>query len=251
MHPEGEMFTPYGATEALPVASIESREVLEETAAKTRAGAGTCVGRRFSGIDWRVIAIDDGPIANIDQTRTLPSGEIGELMVSGDVVTTRYVTRADQNALHKVLDGNRIWHRMGDVGYLDSHDRFWYCGRKSHRVRAATGPLFTEPCEAIFNTHPAVYRSALVGVGAPGEQVPVIIVEPWPEHRPGDSIALHQLLTELRTLGSQRALTAPVQHILVHRGRLPTDIRHNSKIFREQLAPWAAKQLGYKVHHQR
>lgn len=244
MHPEGEMFTPYGATEALPIASIESREVLEETAAKTRQGAGTCVGRRFSGIAWRVIAIDDGPIATVDRARELPPGEIGELMVSGDVVTTRYVTRSDQNALHKVQDGDRIWHRMGDVGYLDEQDRFWYCGRKSHRVRTAAGPLFTEPCEAIFNTHPSVYRTALVGVGQSGDQEPVIIVETWPEHRPRDSTGLHQLLTELQSLRSQHPLTASIRHILVHRGRLPTDIRHNSKIFREQLVPWAAKQLG-------
>ncbi len=244
MHKEGAMFTPYGATEALPIASIESRTVLEETAAKTRGGAGTCVGQRFSGIQWRVIAIDDGPLATIDKTRELPRGEIGELMVTGDVVTTQYITRTDQNALHKVKDGQQTWHRMGDVGYLDEQDRFWYCGRKSHRVRTAAGPLFTEPCEAIFNTHPHIYRSALVGVGRPGNQTPVIIVEPWPEHRPCISTQLHELLTALKALGQANSVTAGIQHILVHPGRLPTDIRHNSKIFREQLAPWAARQLG-------
>lgn len=244
MPSDGEMFTPYGATEALPVASIESRDVLGETAAKTRQGAGTCVGRRFAGIQWRIIAIEDGPIATIDLTRSLPQGEIGELMVAGDVVTTRYLTRTDQNAFHKVHDGDRIWHRMGDVGYLDQDDRFWFCGRKSHRVRTATGILFTEPCEAIFNTHPHIYRSALLGVGSPGDQIAVIVVEPWLEHRPRDSTALHQLLTELKELARRHKLTWSIDHILVHPGRLPTDIRHNSKIFREQLAPWAAKQLG-------
>lgn len=244
MHPDGEMFTPYGATEALPVASIESREVLAETAAKTRRGAGTCVGRKFSGIQWRVIAINDGPIATLAETRAMPPGEIGELMVAGDVVTTAYITRTDQNALHKVKDGDRIWHRMGDVGYFDELDRFWYCGRKSHRVRTATDTHFTEPCEAIFNTHPHVYRSALVGIGKPGDQTPVMIVEPWPEHRPRDSTALHQLLTELQALGQKYPLTARIKRILVHPRKLPTDIRHNSKIFRERLTPWAAKQLG-------
>ena len=246
MHSDGEMFTPYGATEALPLASIESREVLSETAAKTRGGAGTCVGRRFSGIQWRVIAIDDGPIPTIERTKCVARGEIGELMVAGDVVTTRYLTRNDQNALHKVTEGDRVWHRMGDLGYLDAQDRFWYCGRKSHRVRTATGPLYTEPCEAIFNTHPAVYRSALVGVGPIGEQTAVVIVEPWPEHRPRESTALHQLLTELHVLGRSHQVTSSINHVLVHQGRLPTDIRHNSKIFREQLAPWAAKQLGVR-----
>ncbi len=37
MHPDGLMFTPYGATEALPIASIESREVLDETAVLTES----------------------------------------------------------------------------------------------------------------------------------------------------------------------------------------------------------------------
>lgn len=244
MPKDAEMFTPYGATEALPIASIESRVVLEETAAKTRVGAGTCVGNRFSGIEWRVIAIEDGPISTLDKARELASGEIGELMVTGSVVTTQYITRTDQNALHKVKDGERVWHRMGDVGYLDEQDRFWYCGRKSHRVRTAAGPLFTEPCEAIFNTHPHVYRSALVGIGSPGQQEPVMIIEPWLEHRPRISTQLHELLTALKALGQTHPITAGIKHILVHPGRLPTDIRHNSKIFREQLAPWAAKQLG-------
>lgn len=244
MHADGEMFTPYGATEALPVASIESREVLEETAAKTRQGAGTCVGRRFRGIQWRVIAINDGPLPLIEQVTLLPPGEIGELMVSGDVVTTRYLTRTDQNALHKVRDSAGLWHRMGDVGYLDDQERFWYCGRKSHRVRTTVETLYTEQCEAIFNTHPHIYRSALVGLGKPDEQTPVVIVQPWPEHRPRDSTGLHQLQTELKALGRSHVLTSSVTQILVHPGSLPTDIRHNSKIFREQLAPWAAKQLG-------
>ncbi|QDV27864.1 fatty acid CoA ligase family protein [Aureliella helgolandensis] len=239
----GEMFTPYGATESLPVASIESREVLEETADKCDAGAGTCVGRRFSGIEWKVIAIDDGPLASIQDVRELPQGQIGELMVTGDVVTHQYVTRTDQNLLHKVQDGDRIWHRMGDVGYLDEQGRFWCCGRKSHRVRTAGGQLFTEPCEAIFNTHPHVHRSALVGIGELGSQQPVLIAELWPEHTPHDSLSRQQLIAQLRGIGKSHALTKSIEHILLYPKRLPTDIRHNAKIFREQLGPWAAKQL--------
>ena len=40
MAPDGRILTPYGATECLPVASIESREVLGETAAETARGRG-------------------------------------------------------------------------------------------------------------------------------------------------------------------------------------------------------------------
>jgi olefin beta-lactone synthetase len=240
---DANMFTPYGATEALPVASIESRTVLGGLSEKTQQGAGTCVGNKFSGIQWRVIAIEDGPIESIDQTTELASGQIGELMVSGDVVTTAYVTRLDQNPLHKVQDGQRIWHRMGDVGYLDDQGQFWFCGRKSHRVRTSSGDLFTEQCEAIFNQHSSIYRSALVGIGPAGKQTPVVVVEPWPEKMPKDSAATESLLGQLRSLCQSNSLAQSVEHFMIYPGRLPTDIRHNSKIFREQLAPWAEKML--------
>jgi acyl-CoA synthetase (AMP-forming)/AMP-acid ligase II len=239
---DGDVHTPYGATEALPVASISASEVLAETAAKSAAGAGTCVGRRFPGIEWRVIRITDEPIATINNAEILPPGEIGELIVRGPVVTTEYITRTECNALHKIADGITFWHRMGDVGYLDEQDRFWFCGRKSHRVITPAGTLFTIPCEAIFNQHPRVYRSALVGVGQPPDQRPVIIVEPWPEHRPRSPSDEHRLIEELRELARQHSHTVDIADFLLHES-LPVDIRHNAKIFREQLAEWAARRL--------
>ena len=240
-----ELHTPYGATEALPVASISSREVFERTGAKTAAGAGTCVGTRFSGIDWRVIAIEDGPLTDIADTRELPRGEIGELMVRGPVVTRRYVTRTDANALHKVEDGETFWHRMGDVGYLDEHDRFWICGRKTHRVTAADGVMFTLPCEAIFNGHPAIYRSALIGVGPAGQQIPVMVCEPWPESRPQSRGDRQRLVAELVARAAASPLTAPISadHILL-RDALPVSIRHYAYFFREKLRGWCANQVG-------
>jgi hypothetical protein len=116
------------------------------------------------------------------------------------------------------------------------------CGRKSHRVVTRAQTLFTEPCEAIFNQHPHVYRSALVGVGPLGQQRPVIIVEPWPEHMPKDRAAARKLLGELNSLGEQNILTRAIDTFFIH-ASLPVDIRHNAKIFREKLAVWAAKKL--------
>jgi acyl-CoA synthetase (AMP-forming)/AMP-acid ligase II len=230
----GEMHTPYGATEALPVATISASEVLGETAARSKAGAGTCVGKRFPGIDWKVIGIVEGPIPSLAEIEELPSGEIGELIVTGAVVTREYVTRRAANPLAKIAEGKRIWHRMGDVGYFDQQQRFWFCGRMAHRVQTAIGTLFTEPCEGIFNTHPAVYRSALVGVGPPGQQTPVIVVELWPEKRGPDPTTL---LNELKNLGKSNPITAEIDQFLIHPA-MPVDIRHNAKIFREKLAVW-------------
>jgi acyl-CoA synthetase (AMP-forming)/AMP-acid ligase II len=241
IHPEGDIYTPYGATEALPVASTSASEVLQETIARSRQGAGTCVGRRFSEIQWQVIRIDDGPLAQMTDVEPLPPGEIGELMVRGPVVTKEYATRTEANADHKVDDEGETWHRMGDVGYLDQEDRFWFCGRKAHRVRTANGVMFTVPCETIFNQHPSIYRSALVGIGPKDQQRPVIIVELWPDKEPANDQEQRDLVQELLTLAAQHQLTRPIQEVLIHPS-LPVDIRHNSKIFREELTVWAAEQ---------
>jgi len=241
--PEGDVHTPYGATEALPVASISASEVLGETAARSQDGAGTCVGGRFSGIRWKVIRISDDPIANIEQIEELPAGEIGELIVCGPVVTQEYVTRVEANRLSKIADGDTFWHRMGDVGYLDDQERFWFCGRKVHRVLTDDGPMYPVPCEAVFNRHERVYRSALVGVGPRGSQRPVVVVETWPQKRPSSAGDRRELLSELRVLAGSHCLTERIEEVLLHPS-LPVDIRHNAKISREKLGIWAAEQLA-------
>jgi acyl-CoA synthetase (AMP-forming)/AMP-acid ligase II len=194
-----------------------------------------CVGRPLPGIDVRIIAISDGPIASWGEVRQLPEGEIGEICVRGQIVTREYFRRPQQTALAKVAAGASIWHRMGDVGYFDERGRLWFCGRKAHRVTAHAGVLFTIPIEQIFNQHQAVYRSALVGVGEPGRQRPVLCVEKEPDQR---SYPDGRLIAELRDIGRSHELTRGVETFLIH-PRFPVDVRHNAKIFREQLATWA------------
>ena len=241
---DGDVYTPYGATEALPVACNAASVVISETAAKTNDGLGTCVGRKFSQIQWRVIEISDEPIETIDLVTPVAAGEIGELVVKGPVVTDQYVTRVEANAQHKILDGDSFWHRMGDVGYLDDQDRFWFCGRKGHRVRTAQGTMFTIPCEAISNVNPKVYRSALVGVGEVDSETPVMIVEPLPDAWPTNPSDSQSLINEIKQQLGAHPKTSSIKHVLL-RQKLPVDIRHNSKIFREQLKPWAEKQLEW------
>jgi acyl-CoA synthetase (AMP-forming)/AMP-acid ligase II len=242
IHPQGDMHTPYGATEALPVASISAGEVLGETAEQTRRGAGLCIGRRFPRVAWRVIRIMDGPIRTLAETEELAPGEIGELIVQGPMVTRRYVTRVEANALAKIADREQIWHRMGDSGYLDPADRFWFCGRVAHRVLTAEGALYPVRCEAIFNQHPAIRRSALVGFGPAGRQRPVIVLEPHPGKMPRGKEEEIALLDEARKLGAANPLTEKITDFLLHPS-FPVDIRHNAKIFREKLAVWAATRL--------
>jgi acyl-CoA synthetase (AMP-forming)/AMP-acid ligase II len=239
--PDADVVTPYGATEALPIASIESRQVIAETGPAAAKGKGTCVGTRFEGVAWKVIEIDDGPLPEISDAVELPIGKIGELIVAGPMVTKEYVVRRDQNAIHKIADGQRLWHRMGDVGYLDDRDRFWFCGRKAHRVTMPDRTLFSIPCEAIFNAHPAVFRSALVPRGERPNQTPVILIETDSDHAIHTDQQQQQLRSELLELAARNPLTRRISEIIIRRQPLPVDIRHNSKIFREQLAAEVAK----------
>ncbi len=233
--------TPYGATVSLPVATISSREVLGETAVQTERGAGVCVGRPVPEIDVRVIEIRDDVIATWSDARGLEPGEIGEIVVRGPMVTRSYFQRKDATALAKITDGNGLWHRMGDVGYFDEQGRLWFCGRKAHRVVTVTQTLFSVPCEGIFNAHPRVFRSALVGVAnGKGAQMPVLCVE----LEPGTPAAEQPVIArQLLDMGAQHPITASIDRVLFHRG-FPVDIRHNAKIGREKLAQWAAKELA-------
>ena len=236
---DGEIWTPYGATECLPVAVIEGRE-LRATRAATETGAGTCVGRAVAPNAVRIIAITDAAIADWSQVRECAVGEVGEISVAGPTATDSYFERPQATALAKIRetlpDGSaRVVHRMGDVGYVDAAGRLWFCGRKSHRVETVDGPRYTEQVEPIFNTHPAVRRSALVGLGKQGAQIPLLCIE----RQPQSPISDDQLRTELRSLAQQFAHTRCLQHLLFHPG-FPVDIRHNAKIGREALAVWAA-----------
>lgn len=233
LNPGVEIFTPYGATEALPVALIGSREVLGETAAKTAEGFGVCVGRTVGGVEAAVIRVRDEPIARWDESLRVPDGTVGEIVVKGPVVSREYFRRPEATAAAKIADGAEVRHRMGDLGYRDRSGRLWFCGRKAHRVKTENGELYTIPVEGVFNAHPDVRRTALVG--ARGRPVLCVEAEPGTD--------AETLARELRALGQRHAHTRDIADFLFPPS-FPVDIRHNAKIFREKLAVWAEKELS-------
>lgn len=242
MLPEAtQIHTPYGATESLPVSSIGSHEILGETAAETAKGGGTCVGRPVPQVTTRIIRITDDPIATWSESLVLPVGETGEIAVSGPIVTREYYKRPEATAIAKIhaADGT-VWHRMGDCGRIDASGRLWFCGRKAHRVETPNRTLFTIPCESIFNQHPKVFRTALVGIGPRGRQTPVLYVELEKNIGNVDEAAL---ISELQVLGAAHEHTREIKHILFHPG-FPVDVRHNAKIGREKLAVEAEEKFS-------
>lgn len=231
--PDGDVGTPYGATEALPIANQWGRDILSDTAAGSLAGKGTCVGKPAPGITLRIIAIDDAPITDLAAARVLGVGEIGEITVSGDVVTREYANRPAANTAAKLTsagpDGATLtWHRVGDVGAIDELGRLWFCGRKSERVETAGGPLYTDCVEGSLAGVCGGRRIALVGLGPRGAERPAICVE-----GPEDSTI-------------EAALRA-LDYVVLFRPDFPVDVRHNAKIHRLQLKAWAEAQTALAI----
>jgi acyl-CoA synthetase (AMP-forming)/AMP-acid ligase II len=230
----GEVHADYGATEALPATEMTGAEAITETYAATARGAGLCVGHPFDGVEVKVIAFSDGPIATMRDARVLPPGEIGELVVRGPHISPRYADDPDSTRKNKIHDpAGGVWHRLGDAGYLDDRGRVWCCGRVGHRVTTQSGVLHPLMCEPIFDAHPRVRRSGLVGVGT----LPVICIE-----LAGPVANLDELRAELLELAAAHTTTRSIHHVLF-RKHLPVDPRHNSKIERPALAKWAALEL--------
>jgi acyl-CoA synthetase (AMP-forming)/AMP-acid ligase II len=232
----------YGATECLPVAAIESRE-LARTAAATAAGEGTCLGAPLPGAEVRVITVTDGPIDRWSPDLEVPPGTVGEIAVAGPAVGDPYLDDPGAAALARVPDGDRVWHRMGDLGRVDGEGRLWFAGRKSERVRTAGGDLCTDHVEPIFDVLPGIARTALVGVGVPGgAQRPVLVVQP----EPGTTRAQRtRLKVRVLAAAGRHPHTAGIRDVLFRR-RFPVDARHDSKIRRGELAAWAARRLRHR-----
>ena len=235
--PNGTTYTPYGATESLPVANISGQMVLEQTAALTDEGKGTCVGEPAPGVKVAIAAINDNIIPHIRQARILGLHQIGEIIVKGDMVTAGYYQSPQETALAKIADGASFWHRMGDLGYIDDAGKLWFCGRKSHRVETPSGLLCSVMCEAIFNTHNGVRRSALVGIGEKGRQSAAIVIE---RNSAGRKLDRKRLEKELLDLGGKNPLTAAITSVHFC-DSFPVDVRHNIKIDRLKLADDVAR----------
>jgi len=235
--PNGTTYTPYGATEALPVSNISGDFILKHTAHLSENGKGTCIGNVVPGSQAKIINITDSVIETLDKTKILPVNTVGEIIVTGPMVTKEYLDLPDKTKEAKIYETNGdkkiVWHRMGDLGFIDEQNQLWFVGRKAHRVETTEGMMFPIPCEAIFNKHPAVKRSALVGLGNLGKQTPAIVIERKDgQYLSGKERSLFE--SELLSIAKKNPLTAGISKIYLSK-HFPVDVRHNIKIDRTKL----------------
>jgi hypothetical protein len=95
--------------------------------------------------------------------------------------------------------------------------------------------LFTEQIEGIFNVHPFIYRTALVGVN----KEPVLWIELKPNMKNTDQ---EKIKLDLIHLAKEHSQASKIK-VFLYAKKFPTDVRHNSKIIREKLTLLAEKRL--------
>lgn len=233
--PEGTTYTPYGATEALPVALTSGKVILNGPNKKMQEGHGTYLGRPISGIKIKVIEISDDVEHEIKEVDT---NTLGEIIVQGDTVTKKYDGMPEHTKLAKIQTPDGLWHRMGDIGFLDENGDLWFCGRKSHRVRVDDQTLFSIPCEAIFNHHSEVKRTALIGPILEKDRPKAALAVELKNSKVPNSSQKTKIMKELKELGAQYKHTRDIQTFYFATS-FPVDVRHNIKIDRIQLKRWA------------
>jgi len=227
---EARIHVTYGATEALPMTDVIASDIPQDQEEVTSKGGGICVGRPLPGVDMKIIRITDTAIDQWNDDLELPMGETGEIIVKGRLVSESYFKMPKINSLSKIPchNGSR-WHRTGDMGWIDNYGFLWICGRKSQRVITNETTLFTVACEGIFNRHPMVARTALVGANRGERTIPVLYVETK------GRTDKKKIIAELMELGDVHEHTKNINKFEFIK-RFPMDVRHNSKINREKLA---------------
>ncbi len=210
----------YGSTEAEPIAELPSGQMNDEHRTAPLAGRGLPAGIPVPEIDLRIIrARADEPVhassmAELDALRC-PTGEAGEIVVSGDHVLPGYLNGEGNEETKFSVDG-RVWHRTGDAGYLDDRGELWLLGRLGASVKYNEKVLYPFAVEYPVMASPDVERAALTAVNGQ----PVLAVQ-------FSAAATHDRENALTKLNLPewfpREWVRPVPAI-------PLDRRHNAKI---------------------
>nr|BFD68280.1 hypothetical protein HAGR004_33020 [Bdellovibrio sp. HAGR004] len=168
--PQTDLWILYGSTEAEPMAHIEGRDMLKESNITDPEiiEEGVNVGHISEDIDYRFIRIKDGPIELKDSPWSkieVPDGEVGEFICTGDHVCRDYYNNPDAFKTTKILDEkNRVWHRTGDLAYIDSEKNLWIVGRVNNAIERAGKYYFPVRAEVLLKRMDFTYRCAFLGV---------------------------------------------------------------------------------------
>lgn len=241
--PQGQVIVPYGATEALPV-SWDYGDRIIKNKNSTLKGLGSLVGSPVPGARVTIVPSVSPPLPDYPENYSgLERGMVGEICVSGPMVTAGYDRMPGATCDARFKIGDHENHRMGDLGYWDKDGNLRFLGRKAECLITPDGPLETERCEPGINELPGVNRCALIGLGSAPNQEPCLIVEPSKERirSAGENALRNEIFAELKTLFPQ----FKINRILFEK-KIPVDARHNAKIHRLSLAKKWSSLVSHK-----
>jgi olefin beta-lactone synthetase len=214
--PEADVVAVYGSTEAEPIAHVGAAEMTPLDFDSMQRGRGLLAGTPVKEVTLRIVqdrwGIPRGQITADDlDAQTMPPGEVGEIVVSGEHVLKGYLGGiGDEETKFRV--GSEVWHRTGDAGLLDQEGRLWLQGRCAARIDDNQGSLYPFGVECVAMAFPDVRRAAFLAQA--GRRLLVV-----------ESVAEAGLQERLRVATAW----AGVEEVRFIR-RIPVDKRHNSKI---------------------
>lgn len=215
--PNAAITAVYGSTEAEPMAELSFDSIREEDFAAMRNGRGLLVGTPVGSLHLRVIRDQWGqPIGRIKASEfvdmTVPTGDAGEIVVSGEHVLSGYLHGEGENETKFDVDAVR-WHRTGDLGYFDPGGRLWLLGRASAKIQDQRGTLYSLAVECAAQHDPRVARAALVEL----RDERILALQP----RNGRRLDTESYKRQLAWASLDRFVTVR---------QIPVDHRHNAKI---------------------
>lgn len=135
-----------------------------------------------------------------DEGRILPPGQVGEIVVRGNLVMLGYYKNPSATSEVSTADG---WHRTGDIGRLDEDGFLYLVDRKRDMIISGGFNIYPSEIERVIWGHPSVQDCAVIGVPDDkwGEAVKAIV-----ELRPGMTVTEEEIIDLCREhLGSVKA----------------------------------------------
>lgn len=117
-------------------------------------------------------------IVDPDTLEELPTGEIGEIIVTGPQIMLGYWRRPEETAKTIVEHDGRRFLRTGDLGRVDEDGYFFIADRLKRMINVSGFKVWPAECEAVLYRHHAVQECCVIGVPDParGEAVRAFIV---------------------------------------------------------------------------
>ena len=117
-------------------------------------------------------------IVNPETKEELPTNEIGEILISGPVIMSRYLDNEEEtNNMVKVDANGEKWVNTGDLGYMDEDGVTFYVQRLKRMLIVSGYNVYPTHLENTIIKHEAVKQCGVIGVPHPYKvQIPIAYV---------------------------------------------------------------------------